>query len=138
MDKVDIGRLVVLLRERREDIAKAQAKADETLIPLKEAEADIEAQLIAAMDKVNTLGVRTPGYSVTLEKSVLPRIVDSKKWDRYCKRHDALHLYERRIARVNFAEWLKAHPEIRDPAKIGVQSFTKKSIRIYKLGDKDA
>src|SRR5450432_2275665 len=109
MANVDIGTLIKQLREARENIATQQSKFDAKILPVKEGEASLERELIEALKSVKSNMGRTAEYSASIQTAILPRIVDSKKFERYCKRHDALHLFERRIARVNFAEWLKSH-----------------------------
>jgi len=121
------------LKAVRELIAAMEAKHDALILPFKEQEKAIEIELIAEMKKAGTTIVRSTEYSATINRQELPRIVDSTKFERYLLRHKALHLFERRVSRKAFGEWMETH-KVKDLKAIGVEVFTKESIGLHKLG----
>lgn len=121
------------LKAIREKIAELDAAHEAKMLNLREQEKAIEIELILEMKAVGTTIVRSTEYSATINKQELPRITDSTKFERYLLRHKALHLFERRISRTAFKEWLVTH-KVKDLKAIGVEVFTKESIGLHKLG----
>ena len=122
------------LREIREKIAEMDAQHEATMLPWRDKEKALELELILEMKKAGTTIVRSTEYSATISEQELPRITDSTKFERYCLRHKALHLFERRVARKYFKEWMAEH-KVKDLKAIGIEVFKKESITLHKLGN---
>lgn len=105
---LDAARLTKIYRRIREAIEVHNAEARQKEQELKDQLQQVEKLLLAAMG---------PNDSIRNEHGSVRRIVKERFWStdwdemrKFALKHNALDLFENRIAQRNMAEFLKQHP----------------------------
>jgi hypothetical protein len=109
------------IRSKRQTLAEEDKK-------LKDAYADLETQLIAAMDAQDTIKSTGKRATAIVTESLVPNV---KNWDEvwdYIREANAFHLVQRRL---NSAPWRELH-SLGDTIP-GTEPFTKREINLRKV-----
>lgn len=128
-DELDAARLTRVYRKIRDAIADNDAAHAKRDAELREQLRTVELSLLNIMNLTNNFNLQNEHGSVT--RTVKERFW-STDWDefkKFVKQHDALDLYEHRIAQKNMAEFLKANP---DKIPAGLQVDRRYAVRVVK------
>lgn len=113
-------------------LAEADNKVATARGALKKAEEDyaaIEDRIFALMDAQETETIRNAriGLQVSISENVVDTIEDWDGFTAFCRRHNLLHFFQRRLTPKALAEWRAANPKKKIP---GLGAFTKRRLHV--------
>ena len=123
---LSIGQLIDRLYKVKVKIAEISAKR---IKPLKDEQADLESQLIAALDAAGIEQGRGRVATGSISETDVPTVRDWEKVYAWVHRNKAYHLFVRRLSSASFRELLAQRNNRAIP---GIEKFTKRSISTRK------
>ncbi len=121
----DIGTKIDTLFGLREKKRKLSAK-------LKDIEADmkpLEAEIMAALDAENTIKTSSRTATVSISEAEVPSATDWDAFNKYVRRNNYFHLYQRRVSATAFRELLESR---RGKAIPGIESVNIRKLNLRK------
>lgn len=126
---IPLDKLAKIYRKMRD---KKQALQTELDGKIAEIEAQMEAVTTAMKDQMRAAGVtsvRTEHGTVVLGTKTRYSVSDWGEFNKFVIQHEALDLFEKRIAQTNMATFLEANPKLTVPS---LQSNSEYSISVRK------
>lgn len=127
MTVLNFGALADALHTKIGEIAKLQAKIKD----LEGEKHDLENKLLAGMEGAGTDIVRGKKATVNISETQRYRIADMEKFEPFCNRKKAIHLFERRLSSAACKEMVESLGGKPIP---GVEVFTQKRLNVRKAG----
>lgn len=126
---IPMDRLVKIYRKMRD---KKQALQSDLDAKIAEIDAQMDAVEMAMKDQMRAAGVtsvRTEFGTAVLSTKTRYSVQDWGEFNKFVLEHQALDLFERRIAQSNMAEFLKDNPQVVVPS---LQSNSEFSVAVRK------
>ena len=128
-EQVPLDKLVRIYRKMRDRISELTREYDTEVALLQEQKAEITS---AIKDQMNALGVkslRTDQGTVVLSVKTRYSTADWDSFKKFVMEHDALDLFEKRIAQLNMKQFLEENPGVVPP---GLNSNSEYDISVRK------
>ena len=128
-EQVPIDKLVKIYRKMRDKMSELTREYDTQMAVLQEQKDEIADAL---KEQMNTLGVkslRTDQGTVVLSVKTRYSTADWDSFKKFVMEHDALDLFEKRIAQLNMKQFLEENPGVVPP---GLNSNSEYDISVRK------
>ena len=128
-EQVPIDKLVKIYRKMRDKMSELTREYDTQMAVLQEQKDEIADAL---KEQMNTLGVkslRTDQGTVVLSVKTRYSTADWDSFKKFVTEHDALDLFEKRIAQLNMKQFLEENPGVVPP---GLNSNSEYDISVRK------
>jgi len=128
-EQVPLDKLVKIYRKMRDRISELTREYDTQVALLQEQKDEITS---AIKDQMNALGVkslRTDQGTVVLSVKTRYSTADWDSFKKFVMAHDALDLFEKRIAQLNMKQFLEENPGVVPP---GLNSNSEYDISVRK------
>ena len=114
-DTIPLDRLAKVYRKIREQISTLTKEYDTQVEVLKAQQEEIKAAMKDQMQALGVTSVRTPQGTVVLSVKTRYSTADWDSFKKFVVEHDALDLYEKRIAQGNMKQFLEENPGVVPP-----------------------
>lgn len=106
MSKPTAGELLRMLAEADDKVAEANGALKQAKIEYEK----VADQVFALMDEQETEAIRNKGVGlqVSIQEREIERIEDWDDFERFCLRHKALHLFQRRLSATAIREMMES------------------------------
>ena len=128
-DTIPLDRLAKVYRKIREQISTLTKEYDTQVEVLKAQQEEIKAAMKDKMQALGVTSVRTPQGTVVLSVKTRYSTADWDSFKKFVVEHDALDLYEKRIAQGNMKQFLEENPGVVPP---GLNSNAEYDISVRK------
>ncbi len=128
-DTIPLDRLAKVYRKIREQISTLTKEYDSQVEVLKAQQEEIKAAMKDQMQALGVTSVRTPQGTVVLSVKTRYSTADWDSFKKFVVEHDALDLYEKRIAQGNMKQFLEENPGVVPP---GLNSNAEYDISVRK------
>jgi hypothetical protein len=128
-DTIPLDRLAKVYRKIREQISTLTKEYDTQVEVLKAQQEEIKAAMKDQMQALGVTSVRTPQGTVVLSVKTRYSTADWDSFKKFVVEHDALDLYEKRIAQGNMKQFLEENPGVVPP---GLNSNAEYDISVRK------
>jgi hypothetical protein len=128
-DTIPLDRLAKVYRKIREQISTLTKDYDTQVEVLKAQQEEIKAAMKDQMQALGVTSVRTPQGTVVLSVKTRYSTADWDSFKKFVVEHDALDLYEKRIAQGNMKQFLEENPGVVPP---GLNSNAEYDISVRK------
>lgn len=126
---VPMDKLARVYRKMQTRIQELTAAYETEVEVLKAQQDQVKAALKDQMLALGLTSVRTPEGTVILSTKTRYSTTDWDEFKEFVKEHDALDLFEKRIAQTNMAQFLKENPALVPP---GLSSNAEYSVSVRK------
>jgi hypothetical protein len=114
-DAIPLDRLAKVYRKIREQISTLTKDYDTQVEVLKAQQEEIKNAMKDQMQALGVTSVRTPQGTVVLSVKTRYSTADWDSFKKFVVEHDALDLYEKRIAQSNMKQFLEENPGVVPP-----------------------
>lgn len=128
-DTIPLDRLAKVYRKIREQVSTLTKDYDTQVEVLKAQQEEIKAAMKDQMQALGVTSVRTPQGTVVLSVKTRYSTADWDSFKKFVVEHDALDLYEKRIAQGNMKQFLEENPGVVPP---GLNSNAEYDISVRK------
>lgn len=128
-DTIPLDRLAKVYRKIRDEISVLTKEYDTQVEVLKAQQEEIKAAMKDQMQALGVTSVRTPQGTVVLSVKTRYSTADWDSFKKFVVEHDALDLYEKRIAQGNMKQFLEENPGVVPP---GLNSNAEYDISVRK------
>ena len=128
-DTIPLDRLAKVYRKIREQISTLTKEYDTQVEVLKAQQEEIKAAMKDQMQALGVTSVRTPQGTVVLSVKTRYSTADWDSFKKFVVEHDALDLYEKRIAQGKMKQFLEENPGVVPP---GLNSNAEYDISVRK------
>lgn len=128
-DTIPLDRLAKVYRKIREQISTLTKDYDTQVEVLKAQQEEIKEAMKDQMQALGVTSVRTPQGTVVLSVKTRYSTADWDSFKKFVVEHDALDLYEKRIAQGNMKQFLEENPGVVPP---GLNSNAEYDISVRK------
>jgi len=128
-DTIPLDRLAKVYRKIRDQISTLTKEYDTQVEVLKAQQEEIKAAMKDQMQALGVTSVRTPQGTVVLSVKTRYSTADWDSFKKFVVEHDALDLYEKRIAQGNMKQFLEENPGVVPP---GLNSNAEYDISVRK------
>ena len=128
-DTIPLDRLAKVYRKIRDEISVLTKEYDTKVEVLKAQQEEIKAAMKDQMQALGVTSVRTPQGTVVLSVKTRYSTADWDSFKKFVVEHDALDLYEKRIAQGNMKQFLEENPGVVPP---GLNSNAEYDISVRK------
>ena len=128
-DTIPLDRLAKVYRKIRDQISTLTKEYDTQVEVLKAQQEEIKNAMKDQMQALGVTSVRTPQGTVVLSVKTRYSTADWDSFKKFVVEHDALDLYEKRIAQGNMKQFLEENPGVVPP---GLNSNAEYDISVRK------
>jgi hypothetical protein len=114
-DTIPLDRLAKVYRKIREQISTLTKDYDTQVEVLKAQQEEIKNAMKDQMQALGVTSVRTPQGTVVMSVKTRYSTADWDSFKKFVVEHDALDLYEKRIAQSNMKQFLEENPGVVPP-----------------------
>lgn len=126
---IPLDKLAKVYRRIRDEIAVLTKDYDTKVEQLKATQDEIKSEMRDQMKALGVTSVNTPQGTVVMSVKTRYSTSDWDSFKKFVVEHDALDLYEKRIAQTNMKQFLDEHPGVVPP---GLNSMTEYAISVRK------
>ena len=128
-DVIPLDRLAKVYRKIRDQISTLTKEYDTQVEVLKAQQEEIKHAMKDQMQALGVTSVRTPQGTVVISVKTRYSTADWDSFKKFVVEHDALDLYEKRIAQTNMKQFLEENPGVVPP---GLNSNAEYDISVRK------
>lgn len=128
-DVIPLDRLAKVYRKIRDQISTLTKEYDTQVEVLKAQQEEIKHAMKDQMQALGVTSVRTPQGTVVMSVKTRYSTADWDSFKKFVVEHDALDLYEKRIAQTNMKQFLEENPGVVPP---GLNSNAEYDISVRK------
>lgn len=128
-DTIPLDRLAKVYRKIREQISTLTKEYDTQVEVLKAQQEEIKAAMKDQMQAIGVTSVRTAQGTVVLSVKTRYSTADWDSFKKFVVEHDAIDLFEKRIAQTNMKQFLEENPGVVPP---GLNSNAEYDISVRK------
>jgi hypothetical protein len=114
-DTIPLDRLAKVYRKIRDQVSALTKEYDTQVEVLKAQQEEIKNAMKDQMQALGVTSVRTPQGTVVLSVKTRYSTADWDSFKKFVVEHDALDLYEKRIAQSNMKQFLEENPGVVPP-----------------------
>ena len=111
-DTIPLDRLAKVYRKIRDQVSALTKEYDTQVEVLKAQQEEIKNAMKDQMQALGVTSVRTPQGTVVLSVKTRYSTADWDSFKKFVVEHDALDLYEKRIAQSNMKQFLEENPGV--------------------------
>jgi len=128
-DTIPLDRLAKVYRKIRDQISTLTKEYDTQVEVLKAQQEEIKNAMKDQMQALGVTSVRTPQGTVVLSVKTRYSTADWDSFKKFVVEHDAIDLFEKRIAQTNMKQFLEENPGVVPP---GLNSNAEYDISVRK------
>ena len=114
-DTIPLDRLAKVYRKIRDQISTLTKEYDTQVEVLKAQQEEIKSAMKDQMQALGVTSVRTPQGTVVLSVKTRYSTADWDSFKKFVVEHDAIDLFEKRIAQSNMKQFLEENPGVVPP-----------------------
>lgn len=126
---VPMDKLARVYRKMQAEVQRLTTEYETQIEAIKAQQEDVKIALKDQMLKLGIASVRTDSGTVTLSTKTRYNTTDWDSFKEFVKQHDALDLFEKRIAQTNMGTFLEDNPGV---VPAGLNTVTEYSISVRK------